>query len=795
MVPSRILLGVALTSLATIALELALTRLFSATMFYHFAFLAISLALFGSGAGGVALYALRDRFPRERASVHLAVCAVLFAASVVLALYVILDNPIPAALPGLHLVGPLSLVYGAAALPFFFAGLTISLAIDAWARGMSRLYLFDLAGAALGCLLLVPALDALGAVDTVLAVALVAALASFVFAGGGAGPRVRAVAALAPAAAGGLLLSNHQSRHLDIREAKGLREDGVVFSKWNSFSRVTVGRTADPDRHLIFIDADAATALLRDASDLDKHRAEGDRVEALAYHVAPRKKVLIIGPGGGVDVVIARLFGARDITAVEVNPLVARDVMLEEPFLSYSGRLYRQPGVRLEVDEARSFIRRSRERYDLVLGTMVDTWAATAAGAFALTENNLYTVEAFRDYLAHLTDGGVLSLTRWYQQPPDQLLRLMSLARAAMSEVGISDPSRHLLLMRGAPHGSGLATGTLLLKKSAFTDEECRSADEFAARTGYEVLYSPTRRPESDFKRLAEADDPREVWDSLKSDVTPTRDDSPFFFQSVRLERLFRPRLAQGEWAKTSLGTTVLVTLVGISAIVVVLFVLGPLLLVRRRLGGSPRPGRMLLLLYFGCLGLAFVLIEVALVQKSVLFLGHPVYALTIVLFSILLSSAAGSALSGQLTLLVPALRRVLPAIAVLVVAYVLLLPVVFYGFVHLEAPVRMGLAVLVIAPLGVLMGVPMPTGIRLLAGYAPALVPWAWGVNGAASVLGSAGAVALAMMAGFNATLLTGAIFYLLALVCVIRAQRASASVLCSSLPSISRGPPKRHT
>ena len=407
--------------------------------------------------------------------------------------------------------------------------------------------------------------------------------------------------------------------------------------------------------------------------------------------------------------IIARLFGAEDITAVEVNALVAREVMLSEPFLSYSGRLYRQPGVRLEVDEARSFIRRSRERYDLVLGTMVDTWAATAAGAFALTENNLYTVEAFHDYLAHLTDGGVLSLTRWHQQPPDQLLRLVSLARATLAELDIPDPSRHLMLVRGRPEGQGLATATLLLKKGAFTDEECRRAEEFAERVGYDVLYTPLTRPEGDLTQLAEAEDPATVWASLKSDVTPTRDDSPFFFQSARLSRLFRPRLAQGEWAKTSLGTTVLLTLVGISLVVVVLFILGPLFLVRRRLAGAAQAGRLPYLLYFAGLGLGFILIEVALVQKSVLFLGHPVYALTVVLFSILLASAMGSALSGRFTDLERSLRRVLPAIAVAVVLYVLFLPAVFYGLVHLEAPWRMGLAAALLAPLGLLMGMPMP--------------------------------------------------------------------------------------
>jgi hypothetical protein len=777
---------VALTSLAALALELTLTRLFSATMFYHFAFFAISLALFGSGASGVVLYVLRDRFPDAKAERHLVIASLLFAASTVLALVVVLENPLPAALPGLHLVGPLSLIYGACALPFFFAGFVVSRAVFAWAPGMSRLYLFDLAGAALGCLLLVPALDTLGAVDTVLAVALVAALAAVAFAGPSAGPGLRWSAPIGAAAALGLLVGNHVTGRLDIREAKGLREDSVVFSKWNSFSRVTVGRTGDPGRHLIFIDADAATAVHRNASSRAIQQAHRDRVEALAYHVAPRRKVAIIGPGGGVDVMIARAFGADDITAVEVNPLVARDVMSSEPFFSYSGRLYAQPGVRLVVDEARSFIRRSSDRYDLVLGTMVDTWAATAAGAFALTENNLYTVEAFRDYLEHLTDDGVLSLTRWHQQPPDQLLRLVSLARASMQESGIKDPARHLILVRGAPEGqSGLATATLLFKKTAFTDEECGRAEDFAGRAGYEVLYTPLTRPEGDLRRLIEAEDPAEVWDSLKSDVSPPRDDSPFFFQSVRFDRLLRPRLAQGEWAKTSLGTTVLLGLLLISVVVVAAFILGPLLLVRRRLSGAPAAGRLPFLLYFACLGLGFILIEVALVQKSVLFLGHPVYALTVVLFSILLSSGLGSAISGRFRRLVPVLRGLLPALAAAVVAYVFLLPPIFYGFVSLEAHWRMAIAALVLGPLGLLMGMPMPTGIRLLAEHAPGLVPWAWGVNGAASVLGSVGAIALAMIAGFKVTLLTGAALYLVALSCVLRAARtASAGAGMTSLP-----------
>ncbi len=775
----RAFAGVALTSLATLVLELTLTRLFSATMFYHFAFLAVSLALFGSGASGVALYVLR--FRTELPGRALALFSMLFALATVAALLVVLANPIPPISPGLHTIAPLTAVYGAAALAFFFSGCTITVALSVWAREASRLYFFDLLGAAAGCLLLVPALELLGGVDTVLLASVLAAFAGLVFADRAAGPGVRTAAAWVAASTAALLAWNHATGQIGLREAKGLSEAGLLFSKWNSFSRVTVGATADPDRRLIFIDADAATVLHRDAADSRRQERQRDRVESLAYHLGGREKALIIGPGGGVDVIIARLFGARQITAVEVNPLVAREVMSAEPFRSFSGRLYEQPGVRLVVDEARSFIRRSNEEYDLILGTMVDTWAATAAGAFALTENNLYTVEAFQDYLARLAPGGMLSMTRWHQNPPDQLLRLVALGRAALQAAGIGEATDHFILVRGLPEGDRpLATATFLLKKAPFTDAEVERAEAVAQRLGFEVLYTPRTRLPGPITGLIEARDPREFWRDFPSDVSPPSDDRPFFFQSARLSRLLSPRWARGEWRKTNLGTVVLFVLVGISAVLVALFVLGPLLLVRARV--ADQPGRAGALLYFACLGVGFIVIELAMVQKCVLFLGHPAYALTVVLFSVLVFSGLGSALSARIRLeqLRPALIRLLPAAAVFVVAYVLLLGPAFYRLVQLGPASRVALTVAFLAPLGLLLGVPMPAGLRLLAAVAPGLVPWAWGVNGAAAVLGSAAAVAMAMLWGFDRTLLVGASLYLAAFLLVSRGAVTAGGAAC---------------
>jgi predicted membrane-bound spermidine synthase len=774
-----VFLGVALVSLGVLVLQLTLTRLFSATMYYHFAFLAISLALFGSGASGVFVY-VQDRRPSAAAlPAWLSLAAALFAASTVAALLVVLGNPLSPADPWPRTLARLAAIYGACALAFFFAGCVVTLAVAGFAREMGRLYFFDLAGAALGCLLLIPMLDALGAVNTVLAVSLVAALAALTFERAAVPARRATRAALLALclAQAALLAANAQFGFLDVRHAKGLPEAGnVIFSKWNSFSRVTLWGSLENDSALIMIDADAATVLHRDGDDLARHRRLESRIEALAYRLRPGARALILGSGGGADVIMARLHGAREIVAVEVNPIIARDLMSSEPFRGYSGALYEQPGVRLVVDEGRSFIRSRADRYDVIQGTMVDTWAATSAGAFALAENNLYTVEAFEDYARHLDPDGILSLTRWHLDPPDQLLRLVSLARAMMEELAIGNPARHLMLVRDvAEVSTGRAAATFLFKRSEFTAGEVSAVEDAAARAGFTLLYTPATRPANDFTRLIEAPDPRRFWESYPNDVQPTRDDNPFFFHTTRLRSLRAALAAPAEWRKTNLGSFVLVSLLVLTGVLTLAFILAPLALARGRLLRRDAATHAALL-YFACLGAGFMLVEVVLVQKSLLFLGYPVYSLAVVLFSLLVFSALGSAATRRIAndRLGSRLRTLLALVAALVVAAVLALSPLFGALAAQPRPARIAVTVLLLAPLGLAMGTPMPAGIRLLAERRSELIPWAWGVNGAASVLGSVAALALALAVGFDAALLVGAGLYLLALACVRRLAAA---------------------
>ncbi|HVG19489.1 MAG TPA: hypothetical protein VNI02_10575, partial [Blastocatellia bacterium] len=600
---TRVFWAVGLVTLSVLMLELSLTRLFSATMYYHYAFMAISLALFGSGASGVFIYLFQRKIDPGRTGQWLSLAALLFALGTLFALYVILTVPLTLETTAENYYR-LTKIYGATALPFFFAGCVVTLAITRYAGEISRLYLFDLAGAALGCLLLIPVLNLIGAINTVLLVAAMAACAASLFSTSGGVSRAYTISSLALAAGlAAAVAVNTFTRVIDVRQAKGNEETGVLFSKWNSFSRITVEGSLSGGVE-IKIDADAATGMVKDADHLELHQYLRDGLTALVHDIKRDAKVLVIGPGGGIDVLTARVFGQKHITAVEINPIIAEDVMSSEPFKSYSGSIYQQPDVRLVVDEGRSFIRSSADRYDIIQATLVDTWAATAAGAFSLSENNLYTVEAFKDYATHLTDDGILTMTRWYFEPPDQTLRLVSLTRAMMAELGIDNPARHIMLVRDSEMPWGRGPATFMFKRSEFTDEEVRAVEARAAGGGFVLLYTPLTRPANVFTEMIEAPDPATVWSSFETNVEPSRDNNPFFFNSIRLANLGRVFEIGGEWQKTNLGTFVLFALFGITAALVLLFIIGPLALVRGRAFRTGTPmSKFSYLLYFACLG------------------------------------------------------------------------------------------------------------------------------------------------------------------------------------------------
>jgi hypothetical protein len=427
----------------------------------------------------------------------------------------------------------LALVYFTSALPFFFSGTIISIAVSEAIQRIDRVYFFDLLGAAIGCLALVPFLNQLGGPNTVLAASVFFAISSAIWYYLAGALRGR-VAAVALALAFVVLIVYNGRRHLiDVHYAKGKPIPKEAFVQWNSFSRI--GLALDPEKgNIIYIDADATTFI--PPYDLD-HLTAKQRDELLhqgpgaPYLLRPGAKTLIIGSGGGWDVARALASGSKNITAVEINPIIARNIMqLRYPQLSR--RLYFRPEVRVFVEDGRSFVRRSPEKYQVLQATLVDTWASTAAGAFALSENNLYTTGAFRDYLDHLTDDGLMAFTRWGFEPPRESLRLISLAIQALKDLGENDAARHVVVLREDADklaGWGAQDTVIIYRKplSAAALEQTKIA---LAGTRLQTVYFPGENANNEFAKLLDAPDPAVFWQGYPYDVSPVDDDRPFFF-------------------------------------------------------------------------------------------------------------------------------------------------------------------------------------------------------------------------------------------------------------------------
>jgi len=759
---SQLYLSVALTTLATLLLELSLTRIFSVVFYYHFAFLAISIALFGLGAGGVFSYVVADRkgnlfLKLGRLSAANSVLVVCALAAVVWQKEE-LSN------------ARLAFIYFATALPFFFSGTIISLAISEGMERVDRVYFFDLLGAAGGCLLLVPLLEGVGGPNTTIVTALLFASAAAIWhnmAGSFTGRVLSVALALAML---GLIVINWRNGVLDVHYAKGQKLGNEIFVQWNSFSRIAVAPEKDSGLPQIVIDADASTGIANfDFANLSEHERRDLLYQGpgLPYTVLPGAKTLIIGPGGGWDVARAITGGSKDITAVEINPLIGKTVM-QEKFPKLSRNLYSRPGVHLHVEEGRSFVRRSEDKYQIIQATLVDTWASTAAGAFALSENNLYTTDAFTDYLNHLTPDGFLAFTRWGLDPPRESLRLISLGMSALAGLGETDASRHFIVAReGSVAGWG-AKDTVLISRKPFTAESIARARNTLAEGRMQAVYMPDVSAGNSFFELLHSPNPAEFYRNYRYNVSPVSDNRPFFFYTVQPRDLWAFVTGTSRESadyKINKAVPLLFGLMAISALATLIVLALPPLLLGTRL--PHRPGVLRFLFYFVCIGAGYILVEVALIQKFVLFLGHPTKALTVVIFSMLLSSGIGSFCSRRLVGRSDAkLSIALAAVAGLVTALAAIVSPLLAEGVGWPLPVKIAITVMLIAPVGFLMGMPFPTGLTRLEEHQQTSVRWAWSLNAASSVMGSAGAVVCSIYFGLIQTLLIGGALYVVALV-----------------------------
>lgn len=795
--PSRPLLaGIFFIAMAMLLLEVVLTRLFSVTMYYHFAFMVVSITLFGMGVSGIYVYLNPKRFPAEKAGEQVSLAATLFALSVPICYMLQRALPSSADSPTWGLAY-LTLTYLIIAAPFFLGGTAISLALTHFGGDVATVYFADLVGASVGCALVFPGLSLLKGPDLIAVVGVLGALSALSFSfmvRGTRAPRQRAGLALAALLVllglnvfgGPQLLNTGAERVTRPDTGKPLKSLGV---DWNPMSRVMAfeGSTrpstlpGKPDSSffpenqiLMVLDKSAMTWAVGFDGDWEKVRWIFSDISVLPLYLKPGAKVLDIGSGCGQHALTAIGLGSKDVTCVEINPTVVKWV--QGRFSAFTGDIYHRPEVRAHVGDGRTFVARTKETYDVISFVSATTFTATTSGAFMMAENNLFTIEAFREYYDHLNPDGLIGvsqvMTRDY---PGLVLRVASICRKLLDERGVSDATDHLLVVMKKAEGYG----TVIMKKSPFTAAELDTAQAQCDRNGWVVIHSPRENNHPEFHKLIAQPNFDAVVATFPLNLYPPTDDKPFFFNLVPFSRLNETQAGNFNLKYGKLPAQILLRLFFVVLVLTALFLVGPLFLGRKNpaLARSDTPAT---LAFFMMIGLGFIMVEVPLIQRFVLYLGHPVYAISVILFAILLFTGVGSFLTRGLTgaTVTNLLRKSLPALLVLLLVYNMVLEAIFRASQSQSVAIKIAVSVALLAPMGILMGMPFPAMMKRVHAGAKEMIPWCWGLNGATSVLGSVSGVIVALSYGFSASLLVGLAAYVGALVCVLMLPRDPAAV-----------------
>lgn len=778
---TRLCAGVFAIAFATLVFEVSLIRLFSFTIWHHFAYLVISVALLGTGAAGSYL----TRYPslarndiRTRLS-WLALAASVSATAFVVLAAVIPFDPLRAADPSQWMW--LTLYYVLAFVPFFLAGLCLALVFSAAPLHMGRLYFWDLLGAGIGSLvplslisiLGVPGLLSLGAIGFAVAAVLLdgdrRALTSPVRMAIAAAVLLAVVAPASfppvpsPAKALHFYQKSPDAKVLSSQWHPIARVDAVEYPlaselRANPDSQTTwwYGKELPADRRIVY-DGDASPSIIRFDGNIDSLSPIDKLVQQTPYTIAkPNPSVLIIGLGGGFDALVAIRNRARRIVGVDIHPLAIE--LVRDDFADYAGRIYQRPEVEVHAAEGRAFVSRTRETFDLLQMTSVDSLTARQLGAYLLAENYLFTVEAIHDFLDAVGEDGIFSII---DNSGADAIREAGLIVTALAERGIDDPENHMIVTSRGHRQLGLVN--TLVRMKPFTDEEVAKVQAFASGVGNPVLQVPgpgiPDEPISQFVRFS-PEERRDFWENHPLSLFPTRDDSPFFHNFHRWRAVLKGPGGHLMQRESRYGQFVLLAILVQTIVFSAVFILAPLR--RLREPSSTMRARLSTLLYFTGLGAGFMMLEISFVQRSVLFLGSPAYAISTVLAGLLVSAGVGSyTIERSNSDDVALLRQSTIVLVLLVVLYSFGLPSVFRTFLYAPTPARFAIGLLLTAPIGLVLGRFLPIGIRILGRKAPELVPWAWGINASASVVTTILAVIVAMRFGFLVVGLVSLVFY----------------------------------
>ena len=747
--------GIFLIALSGLVLEVSITRIFSAAIWYHFAFVAVSVALVGLGASGLVVQHRVKKLKGKWAENLTIYSAWGIAIFIPITLFVM------HALASQVIYLPLFMILFS--VPFFLVGIIISAAFNAFASVAGRLYAADLIGASAGALLVVLFLVLTGGEGATLIVGLIAAIGGTIFSRIAKNTKKTVVSLMFVAFALSLIFLNHATQIFAIPTDPTAQKDlpiylrehpgsKIVKTEWNSFSRIDVVEGGAGGEGLVakvFIDGGAGTNIISWDGKTESRQELSTWMQYLPFKMMQDPKVLVIGSGGGRDVVASLVSGSKDVTSVEINPIIYETV---KSYGDRAGNVYSHEYVRSYVDEGRSFITRSSEKYDIIYVPFVDTWASVSSGGLSVSENFLYTLQGFQQYYDHLTDTGKIVTVRWLIDAP----RFISTYAKLLEQNGIPQDQldRHLIMVTSDSYTQDPSVTMVIFSKSPFTDEEIRFFSQSFSQYGYKPILVPGQIMREPYSALLNGQiNLDQFYDMFETKVYPVTDDNPYFLSF--------------EKPLPGVVEVLLYASVGIVAI----FLLVPFAWMKRRREeevGTKKSeiGIATVIPYFAALGMGFILIELALLQKLILLMGNPTMTFALLLFTLLISSGAGSLLSARIAKNnMKNLVFIIGGIAGLGILYFLFLPPIIYSTIAEPIEAKAAVSIAILAPIGFLMGMPLPTGMRLLKVHRPDYIPWMWAVNGAFSVLGAVLAIALGIMYGSSLAMILGILIYLIAL------------------------------
>ena len=777
-------LGLLLISMSVLVLEFSLIRVLSVSLWYHFAFMIISIALLGFGISGVSII-LSNKINKADANNFLPVTSLLYSISVLISFYII--NNIPLDPFSLFIDSSqffyLPVYYIVVTIPFFISGLIIGKLFTTYSNKISSLYFFDLFGAGLSCIVFVLVLPAFGGSGGIIFASLIAAISSLIFALKSNRFRMIVyIGSIVILVVNGLFLTapdNYLPISISSNKILGnyVRDNPElkILTKWNTFSKVDVIRDDDPpvDDYPVYIavidEGNSSTNIPNVPLNKDTLRPPFDASNlAMVLKKDDTAKVFVLGSGGGGEILTALTYGAKSVTAVEINGIL--NDLVEKDFASYwTTGIAKDKRVRIITDDARGWLRGKRIKYDVIISAHTISASATNSGAMSLIENYILTEEAIREYLQHLDINGILYITR----PESQIPRLVTTLRIAQQKNGGSDTKNQFYIFKKPPSefekDVSYLTG-VLFKKSGFDEYDIMKLKTMAGILGLETIYDPTSKQDGIFKELIEQDNIYETIKKYPTNLLPATDDKPYFehqtnFTDLNLQSI-KESFSQTDRAiialsnKPAAESTLIVLLVQAILISTILILLP--IFIKNKKDKSPQPKKARIITYFALLGIGYITIEICLIQKFTLFLGQPVYTMLTVISTMLIFSGIGSMLSEKIVkLLNKKVYLIFIIIFVLTIAVAFFNSLIFDSMVRSDIWLKIFISVLIIAPLAFFMGIPFPYGISRIDKNSKVLVAYGWGVNGFFSVLGSILVVILSMSYGFKVVFIIAAVLY----------------------------------